>query len=71
MSVCRSAAAPSPEGKSTRSGIAWLVAIPALLWVPIRLVVRGLSWLLEHLARYDPAIARTRSRFQAATAPSS
>jgi len=27
--------------------------------------------LLEHLARYDPAIARTRSRFQAATAPSS
>ena len=42
--------APQPEGRSTRSLLGWLVAIPALLWVPIRLVTRGLGWLLERLA---------------------
>lgn len=41
----------TPEGKSKRSAVAWLVAIPALLWVPIRLLIRGLGWLLEHGAR--------------------
>ena len=41
---------PPPEGRSTRSLIGWLVAIPALLWVPLRLLVRGLSWLLARLA---------------------
>ena len=44
-------AVPEPEGKSKRSLIAWLVAIPALLWVPIRLLVRGIGWLLDLLAR--------------------
>jgi multidrug efflux pump subunit AcrB len=42
---------PEPEGKSKRSLIAWLVAIPALLWIPIRLLVRGIGWLLGMLAR--------------------
>jgi HAE1 family hydrophobic/amphiphilic exporter-1 len=41
---------PEPEGKSKRSLVAWLVAIPALLWLPIRLLVRGLGWLLGMLA---------------------
>ena len=41
---------PEPEGKSKRSPLAWLVAIPALLWVPIRALVAGLGWLLERLA---------------------
>ncbi|PRQ06100.1 efflux RND transporter permease subunit [Enhygromyxa salina] len=44
------AEAAAPEGKSKRSALAWLVAIPALLWVPIRLLVRGLGWLLERAA---------------------
>ncbi|WP_181198422.1 efflux RND transporter permease subunit [Enhygromyxa salina] len=44
-------ASPEPEGKSKRSVLAWLVAIPALVWVPIRLGVRGLGWLLERGAR--------------------
>jgi multidrug efflux pump subunit AcrB len=39
-----------PEGRSKRSPIAWLIAIPALLWVPIRLTVRGLGWLLGRIA---------------------
>ncbi|HVI03067.1 MAG TPA: efflux RND transporter permease subunit, partial [Enhygromyxa sp.] len=39
-----------PEGRSKRSPLAWLIAIPALLFVPIRLLVRGLGWLLERLA---------------------
>jgi multidrug efflux pump subunit AcrB len=42
---------PEPEGRSKRSLVAWLVAIPALLWVPIRLLVRGLGWLLGMCAR--------------------
>jgi multidrug efflux pump subunit AcrB len=42
---------PEPEGRSKRSLVAWLVAIPALLWVPIRLLVRGLGWLLGMLAK--------------------
>jgi multidrug efflux pump subunit AcrB len=29
-----------------RSLVAWLVAIPALVFVPVRLLVRGLGWLL-------------------------
>jgi HAE1 family hydrophobic/amphiphilic exporter-1 len=43
-------ALPEPEGRSKRSLVAWLVAIPALVWVPIRLLVRGLGWLLGLLA---------------------
>ncbi|KIG12233.1 RND multidrug efflux transporter [Enhygromyxa salina] len=43
-------AALTPEGKSKRSALAWLVAIPALLWVPIRLLVAGLGWLLQRVA---------------------
>nr|WP_255216205.1 efflux RND transporter permease subunit [Pseudenhygromyxa sp. WMMC2535] len=39
------------EGVSRRSGVAYLAAIPALLWVPIRLSVRGLGWLLERISR--------------------
>jgi multidrug efflux pump subunit AcrB len=39
-----------PEGRSKRSPLAWLIAIPALLWVPVRLTVRGLGWLLGHIA---------------------
>ncbi len=39
-----------PEGRSKRSPLAWLVAIPALLWVPIRGLVHGLGWLLERAA---------------------
>lgn len=42
---------PEPEGRSKRSLLAWLVAIPALLWVPIRLLVRGIGWLLDLLSR--------------------
>ncbi|HLT40505.1 MAG TPA: efflux RND transporter permease subunit, partial [Enhygromyxa sp.] len=38
------------QPRSTKSPLAWLVAIPALLWVPLRLAVRGLAWLLERLA---------------------
>ena len=41
---------PEPEGKSKRSLLGYLAAIPALLWVPIRLAVRGLGWLLGKLA---------------------
>jgi HAE1 family hydrophobic/amphiphilic exporter-1 len=39
-----------PEGKSTRSPLGWLVAIPALMWVPVRWLIRGLGWLLERAA---------------------
>ncbi|MCA9699347.1 MAG: efflux RND transporter permease subunit, partial [Myxococcales bacterium] len=39
------------DARSKRSALAYLAAIPALLWLPIRLAVRGLGWLLELLSR--------------------
>ncbi|EDM73603.1 acriflavin resistance protein [Plesiocystis pacifica SIR-1] len=38
------------SGRSKRSLLAYLTAIPALLWVPIRALVAGLGWLFEKLA---------------------
>jgi len=43
-------AAPAEEGASKVSLLALLTAIPAALFVPLRLLARGLGWLLERLA---------------------
>ncbi len=41
-----------PSGdRSTRSGLAFLVALAAVLWVPLRAIVAGASWLLAQLSR--------------------
>ncbi len=41
---------PEPEPKRRRAPLAWLLVLPALVFVPVRLLVRGLGWLLELIA---------------------
>ena len=38
------------EAKHRRTPLAWLFVLPALLFVPLRLLIRGLGWLLSGLA---------------------